>query len=89
MSKPLPKVSPSKYAARHTMAATAAAAAIAETKAILAGVPAVPDAEIARRLTICTGCPEYRPDARRCQQCGCFLKFKTALRTAHCPAGKW
>ena len=83
---PRPEAQPPSLA---TMAVTATAAMAAEASAILRGVPSVTDAEIARRLDICSGCAEYLPEARRCQQCGCYLKFKTALRTAHCPLGKW
>jgi hypothetical protein len=71
------------------MAVTVTAAMAAEASAILRGVPSVADAEITRRLAVCAGCSEYLPEARRCQQCGCYLKFKTALRTANCPLGKW
>lgn len=71
------------------MAVTATAALAAEASAILRGEPAVSDEEIARRLGICQPCGNYQQESKRCSLCGCFLKFKTALRSQNCPAGKW
>jgi hypothetical protein len=73
-----------------SMARTAVAAAAAETKAILQGGAPLADAEVERRLSICAApCEHYIAAANRCRACGCFLRFKTALRTGKCPAGKW
>lgn len=48
--------------------------------------------EKARRLAICHACEflihkEGKSD--RCGKCGCFLKWKTALESWHCPIKKW
>lgn len=41
------------------------------------------------RLTICKGCEELFTPTRTCRQCGCFMAFKTWLKEATCPIGKW
>jgi hypothetical protein len=43
--------------------------------------------EIESRRAICNGCEHFANG--RCKKCGCFLKFKTAMRSQHCPIGKW
>ena len=54
-----------------------------------AGCPITPSAERARRRAICTGCPEFDAEARRCRACGCLADVKPWLGTATCPRGKW
>lgn len=41
------------------------------------------------RLEICAGCEFFIPDQQRCSKCGCAMAFKTRLRSASCPIGKW
>ena len=46
-----------------------------------------------RRLDICIGC-EFWNGARdlfsfRCKKCGCCLRIKVTMATAHCPIGRW
>jgi hypothetical protein len=45
--------------------------------------------ETERRMEICRGCEFYIPDQNRCSKCGCKMAFKSKLRSAHCPVGKW
>lgn len=71
------------------MAHTAAAAVAAEVKARLTGVGRVTDADIDARVAICEGCDFFVAESYRCIKCGCFLKFKTTLRSQHCPINKW
>jgi hypothetical protein len=52
----------------------------------------VSDEEKARRLAICAGCEfliKKEGKSDRCAKCGCFLKWKTALESWHCPIKKW
>lgn len=41
------------------------------------------------RLTICKECDRYEPKRGQCLECGCFMAFKTKLKSASCPLGKW
>ena len=41
------------------------------------------------RLEICAGCEFFIPDQQRCSKCGCAMAFKTRLKSASCPIGKW
>jgi hypothetical protein len=45
--------------------------------------------EIDRRYAICQTCEFFIADQGRCSKCGCFMKFKSQLRSQHCPEGKW
>jgi hypothetical protein len=73
-----------------TMAANLAQAAVAEASALIAGTPRVSDEEASRRLEICRSCtPHFRHSDARCSLCGCYSKYKTRLRSQHCPLGKW
>lgn len=38
-------------------------------------------------LEHCGAC-ELR-DGKSCSECGCYLPVKTAMRSEHCPKGKW
>ncbi len=84
-----------KYVAATTMpgpltqAVNAASAAVQETTAIMKQTPPVSAEEAERRFNICLGCEFLSQDDLRCSQCGCFMRFKTAFRTATCPVGKW
>lgn len=39
------------------------------------------------RRAICRGCPQF--DGSHCRICGCQLSAKIAMRTEHCPEGRW
>jgi len=81
------------------MAKNAATSAVQEAKAIVNHEPPVSAEEEANRLSICVGCEFYTPNIpelpekeraqNRCVKCGCFMNFKSKLRSAHCPVGKW
>lgn len=71
------------------MAVNLAKAAVAETKAVLQGVPPRSEDEVAALLDICRACEHFRHSDQRCSQCGCFMNFKARLRSQHCPVGKW
>lgn len=42
-----------------------------------------------RRMNICAVCPQWDAAANRCRICGCQLAAKIAMRTEHCPEGRW
>lgn len=42
-----------------------------------------------RRLAICKECPMYVAAENRCEKCGCYLSWKSAMASSHCPIGKW
>lgn len=56
---------------------------------VAAGLPAVNDEELAKRVEICSTCPNLDTEQFRCNVCGCFLKYKTAWAKEKCPEGKW
>ena len=60
-------------------------------KKLLKGeLPMLAEAELAEeRLKMCYACPSFRPVARQCDLCCCFLDLKTKLLEAECPMGKW
>lgn len=41
------------------------------------------------RLSICESCPYFIKETKRCNECGCFMKLKTHLKSAKCPCGNW
>lgn len=41
------------------------------------------------RMTICRKCEYLEKALSRCTKCGCFMNFKTRLKKATCPIGKW
>jgi hypothetical protein len=43
----------------------------------------------AERLKICEGCDRLNIENYQCQECGCFMKFKTEWPFAKCPLDKW
>ena len=47
------------------------------------------DAEVARRLAICSTCEMFDADQQRCRQCGCHLSAKVKIAAAHCPLNLW
>lgn len=48
------------------------------------------EADVQReRLASCRACDRYNAERDRCQECQCVISFKTRLRVASCPAGKW
>jgi hypothetical protein len=51
------------------------------------GFTVADEAEVARRLAICRGCPNWRDG--RCAICGCALAWKVRMRTEHCPIDQW
>lgn len=69
------------------MAKNAATALRDELKARISGLPEIEAEEVSRRLEICHGCEFFTQG--RCAKCGCFMKFKSRLRSQHCPEGKW
>lgn len=71
------------------MARNAATALRDEIKARIIGLPEIEAEEVARRLEICRWCEHFIPEQGRCSQCGCFMNFKTKLRSQHCPINKW
>lgn len=41
------------------------------------------------RMDICRSCEWFRPSIQQCKKCGCIMAFKTKLKGASCPIGKW
>lgn len=48
-----------------------------------------PDEVAHQRMTICQGCPKFKPTMKICGSCGCYLPAKTKLKGATCPLNKW
>ena len=71
------------------MAKNLAQSAKEEIKAISENKPNIQEDEIKRRLDICATCEFFVQKSQRCSKCGCKLRFKRRLRSAHCPVGKW
>jgi hypothetical protein len=42
-----------------------------------------------KRLEVCRECEHLEKKLMRCNQCGCFMNFKTLMKSAECPIGKW
>jgi hypothetical protein len=72
-----------------SLAGRAAGAYLKEAKAIIHRVPPLTAKELLDRMTICRGCDQFDARETKCNVCGCFLEFKTALRSAECDLGKW
>ena len=45
--------------------------------------------EMTVRYDICHTCEHFISMTSQCKKCGCFMKAKTYLPFAECPAGKW
>lgn len=60
---------------------------------MLSGMPCCDEKEIARRLRICSDCPNFDVTAYggagECKVCGCNMEIKTVMATEACPEGKW
>jgi hypothetical protein len=41
------------------------------------------------RIEICQTCDHFNKTTVTCNKCGCFMKLKTRLVSAHCPIDKW
>ena len=72
-----------------TMAGNAFKAVAMESAAYIAGSPEVSQEDIEKRTSICNGCDRFIKEVDRCAECGCFLQYKTRLRSQHCPLDKW
>lgn len=59
------------------------------TTQIIAGCPAASDEEVKNRSEACSICPSLNKEEYRCNECGCYLKYKIAWATQECPLGKW
>lgn len=44
---------------------------------------------IEQRMSICMSCEYFLKPTQQCKKCGCFMPFKTKLKGAGCPIGKW
>ena len=45
--------------------------------------------EAIRRNRICKSCDRYLAATSMCKECGCYMPFKTKLRSSACPLGHW
>lgn len=59
------------------------------TKQVISGCPAADDETLKYRSDICSVCPSLNKEEYRCNECGCYLKYKIAWATQECPLGKW
>jgi hypothetical protein len=41
------------------------------------------------RMNICAACPSFKPETKRCAECGCFMEAKARFKNVSCPIGKW
>ncbi len=44
------------------------------------------------RYATCEACPSFKPDSKRCAECGCFMQAKTWIagdKAMLCPLDKW
>lgn len=41
------------------------------------------------RMAICKQCDKFNHENSRCNECGCFMEYKTLLPYVSCPLGKW
>lgn len=41
------------------------------------------------RASICNNCDRLFKPTWTCRECGCFMKIKTKIFSAHCPLHKW
>jgi len=49
----------------------------------------VSDFEQQRRYDMCQACESFDRVRKRCKECGCFMKQKTAFSASECPLKKW
>ena len=43
----------------------------------------------AKRLDICRGCDRFNRKTSKCEECGCFMEYKSLILSSKCPLGKW
>lgn len=61
----------------------------AATDHIKSGLSHADENERERRAAICSECPLLDSENYKCNECGCYLKFKISWETSTCPKGKW
>ena len=71
------------------MVGNLAKAVVKEAGSVVRNDAPITEEAIEARLAICVTCDRYLAQAKRCKECGCFMKFKSRLRNEHCPLGKW
>ena len=86
---PLPGDAVVLQPAHPTLAGQAASLGRALWDWAISGFSMASDEEVARRRSICAGCPRWEAGARRCTLCGCATDYKTRMRTEHCPEARW
>ena len=47
------------------------------------------EAVVQQRFSICNECENFIKLTSQCKKCGCFMKYKTKMKTAECPINKW
>lgn len=63
--------------------------AMAKARHVAGGSEEVTERTSQRRLEVCQQCSSYRPEEKRCVECGCFVEIKSNWATSFCPLGKW
>jgi len=71
-------------------AQNATVAAVKVAKAVVKREPVKVSQEVVlERTEICRDCEFFNDANSECNQCGCFIPWKTELATEGCPIGKW
>ena len=68
-----------------TLPEQAVSAAKAAATFAASGFARVDRAEFERRRSICAACEHFDAAKVKCRRCGCLLRYKPWLATAHCP----
>jgi hypothetical protein len=53
------------------------------------GCPATDEETRKLRVEACAICPKLDKENYKCNECGCYLKYKIAWATQECPLGNW
>lgn len=42
-----------------------------------------------KRLSICRECEKFIHKTSKCEECGCFMEYKSLILKAKCPLNRW
>ena len=56
---------------------------------VAAGCPVSSEEDRRARAEECAKCPSFNKEEYKCNECGCFLKYKIVWETSKCPLNKW
>lgn len=49
----------------------------------------VNDETAEKRMAICRQCEFFKESTAQCTKCGCFMNYKSKMKSSECPVGKW